>query len=104
MKTLYEGLFIFPETMSEEELDQAIAGVKLELDKLDGTLKSTTRMGKKTFSRPLKKQKAGQYVVMGFELDGSRIDAFKLRLKLATSAFRSQFVKADEVEVAAEEG
>jgi ribosomal protein S6 len=35
---LYEGLFIFPETLSEEELDQSIETVKEELEKLGGSL------------------------------------------------------------------
>ena len=59
-------------------------------------------MGKKTFARPLKKQKAGLYVVIMFNLDGAKIDAFKVRLKLTTNVFRHQFTVADGVEVAQE--
>ena len=103
MDTLYEGLFIFPETLDEEALDMAIARVKEELEKLGGTLESTTRMGKKDFARPLKKQKAGFYVVMMLKLEGAKLDAFKKRLKLATDVFRSQFVLAEESAVAQEE-
>lgn len=102
MNTLYEGLFIFPETLDEENLDQSIARVKEELEKLGGTLESTTRMGKKKFARSLKKQKAGIYVVLMFKLDGTKIDAFKKRLTLSTDVFRSQFVVATESEVAQE--
>ncbi|MBN2161923.1 MAG: 30S ribosomal protein S6 [Pontiellaceae bacterium] len=97
----YEGLFIFPEVLDEEGLDQAIGRVKEELEKLGGSLESTTRMGKKTFARPLKKQKAGLYVVMMFNLEGEKIDAFKARLKLTTNVFRHQFVEAS-VEAAQE--
>lgn len=103
MNTLYEGLFIFPEVLDEEGLDQSIAKVKEELEKLGGSIESTTRMGKKTFARPLKKQKAGLYVVIMFKLDGAKIDAFKARLKLTTNVFRHQFVEGSGVEVAAEE-
>lgn len=99
MNTLYEGLFIFPETLDEEGLDQSIARVKEELEKLGGSLESTTRMGKKTFSRPLKKQRAGFYVVLMFKLEGEKIDTFKNRLKLSTNVFRHQFVVANESEV-----
>ena len=102
MNTLYEGLFIFPETLDEENLDLAVARVKEELEKLGGTLESTTRMGKKNFARPLKKQKAGLYVVLMFNLEGSKIDAFKARLKLSTNVFRAQFVVPTELEVAQE--
>jgi small subunit ribosomal protein S6 len=103
LNTLYEGLFIFPETLDEEGLDQAIARVKEELEKLGGSIEGVTRLGKKTFARPLKKQKAGLYVVSTFKLDGSKMDAFKARLKLTTNVFRHQFVEAGaEVEVAQE--
>ncbi|VGO15321.1 30S ribosomal protein S6 [Pontiella desulfatans] len=94
---LYEGLFIFPEVLDEEGLDQAITRVKEELEKLGGSIESTTRMGKKTFARPLKKQKAGLYVVAMFNIDGTKLDAFKARLKLATNVFRHQFVQASEI-------
>ena len=102
MNTLYEGLFIFPETLDEENLDLAVASVKEELEKLGGSLESTTRMGKKNFARPLKKQKAGIYVVLMFNLEGNKIDAFKARLKLSTNVFRAQFVVATELEVVQE--
>lgn len=102
MKTLYEGLFIFPEMLDEEGLDLAIARVKEELEKLGGTLESATRLGKKTFARPLHKQKAGFYVVLMIKLEGGKIDAFKHRLKLATDVFRAQFVKAEETETVQE--
>jgi small subunit ribosomal protein S6 len=102
LNTLYEGLFIFPETLDEETLELAIVRVKEELEKLGGSLESTTRMGKKNFARPLKKQKAGFYVVLMIKLDGTKLDAFKKRLTLATDVFRSQFVLAEESEVVQE--
>jgi ribosomal protein S6 len=102
LNTLYEGLFIFPEVLDEEALDLAIGRVKEELEKLGGAIESTTRMGKKAFARPLKKQKAGLYVVMMFNIDGTKLDAFKARLKLSTNVFRHQFVEASGVETAQE--
>ena len=102
MNTLYEGLFIFPETLDEDHLDMSINRVKEEIEKLGGSLESTTRMGKKNFARPLKKQKAGHYVVMMVRLDGRKLDAFRKRLKLASDVFRSQIVAAEEAEAAQE--
>ena len=102
MKTLYEGLFIFPELLDDEQLDQAVDAVKSELEKLGGTLESSTRIGKRTFARPQRKKKAGNYVVIMFRLDGDQIDALKHRLKLATNVFRAQFVKQDEAKAVQE--
>jgi ribosomal protein S6 len=96
LKTLYEGLFIFPEILDEEQLDQAIADVKAEIEKLDGSLESSTRLGKRTFARPMKKKKAGIYVIIELRIDGANIDALKRRLKLATNVFRAQIVTKDE--------
>lgn len=96
METLYEGFFIFPETLDEEQLDQAIDAVKAELEKLGGSLESTTRLGKRSFARPMKKKKAGIYAIIMFRLEGGKIDALKHRLKLGTNVFRAQFVKKDE--------
>ena len=104
MNTLYEGLFIFPEVLDEEGLDQSIAQVKVELEKLGGSIESSTRMGKKTFARPLKKQKAGHYVVLMINIDGTKLDAFKARLKLTSDVFRHQIVEAaGAVEAVAQE-
>lgn len=102
MKTLYEGLFIFPETLEDAQLDLAIEAVKTEMEKLGGTLENSTKLGKRSFSRPLRKKKAGIYVVIMFRLDGVQIDAFKRRLKLATNVFRSQFMAKAELGVAQE--
>lgn len=102
MKTLYEGLFIFPETLDDAQLDQAIEAVKVELEKLGGTLESSTRLGKRSFARPLRKKKGGIYVVIMFRLDGAQVDVLKHRLKLTTNVFRAQFMQKDEA-VAAQE-
>jgi ribosomal protein S6 len=102
LKTLYEGLFIFPEILDDVQLDQALEAVKVELEKLEGVLESSTRLGKRSFARPMKKKKGGIYVVIMFRLDGSRIDAFKHRLKLATNVFRAQFMQKDEAVTAQE--
>ena len=93
MKTLYEGLFIFPETLDEAQLDQAVEAVKVEMEKLGGALESSTRLGKRSFARPLRKKKGGIYVVVMFQLEGGQIDALKRRLKLATNVFRAQFME-----------
>lgn len=102
MKTLYEGLFIFPEALDEAQLDQSVEAVKTELEKLGGTLESSTRLGKRSFARPMSKKKAGFYVVIMFRLDGGQIDAFKHRLKLTTNVFRAQFMEKSGAVVAQE--
>jgi len=102
LKALYEGLFIFPETLNEEQLDQAIDAVKAEIEKIGGSFEGSTRLGKRTFARPMKKKKAGIYAIIMFNMDGADIPALKHRLKLGANVFRSQFVKKEESDVAQE--
>ena len=76
--------------------------MKVELEKLGGTLESSTRLGKRSFARPLRKKKGGIYAVLMFRLEGGQIDALKRRLKLATNVFRAQFMQKDEAVTAQE--
>jgi len=101
LKTLYEGLFIFPETLEEEQLDQAIAAVKTEIESLEGVFENATRLGKRSFARPMKKKKAGIYAIITFRIEGLKVADLKRRLKLATNVFRAQFMKVDEAALAA---
>ena len=91
MSRIYEGLFIFPETLDEEGLDKAIEAVNNELVNLGGSLDSSVRMGKRQFARMMKKQKSGYYVVLVFSLETEKIAKFKERLKLGNDVFRYQF-------------
>jgi ribosomal protein S6 len=92
---LYEGLFIFPETVREEEFDAVTAGVRAEIEKLGGQVESLTRMGQRGFARLLQKRKSGHYVVSRFHLDPGQLTALRTRIKLGGQVFRAQFTRAD---------
>jgi len=91
---LYEGMFIFPESMKDEALDAAVGRVREEIEKFGGKIENVTRLGKRTFARPMKKQKAGQYAVIGFSLSGGKIVELRERLKLSADVFRAQIAAA----------
>jgi ribosomal protein S6 len=91
---MYEAMFIFPKAMNDEQLEEALAEVRGEIEKTGGEVKNMTRMGKRMFARPMKKQDSGHYVVMNVELDGSAIDVLRGRFKLNDKVFRVQFVNA----------
>lgn len=92
---LYEGMFIFPETIREEDFDAATARVRAEIEKLGGQIESLTRLGQRSFARPLQKTKSGHYVTSRFKLDGGQLTALQARLKLGGEVFRAQFTRAD---------
>lgn len=96
----YEGMFIFPKALSDEALEGVISSVGAEIEKLGGAVKSSTRLGRRTFARPLKKQDSGHYAVIVFELDGRSLPALKARFKLMDGIMRVQIVTAPAVKEA----
>lgn len=97
----YEAMIIFPESMKEEMLDGALEKVAGEVEKLGGRVENKTRMGRRVFARLLKKHAGGQYAVLGFFLDGSKIAPLQARFKLNEDIFRVQVVRAAEAPVEA---
>lgn len=91
----YEGMIIFPEDLSEEALDEAVGGVKAEIERQGGRVTSSTRLGKRNFARPMDKQKSGHYAVLGFEMEGAGIAVLHERFKLMPQVFRAQVFKAE---------
>jgi len=97
----YEAMIIFPESMKEETLEAALEKIGGEIEKLGGSVENKTRLGRRVFARPMQKQVAGQYAVMGFFLDGEKLAGLSARLKLNEEIFRVQFVRATEAPAAA---
>ena len=93
----YEAMFIFPETVRDEDLEAALDKVSGEIEKAGGKVDSTTRLGRRSFARPMHKQNAGQYTVIGFLLPGDKVRPLQARLKLNEQIFRVQIVRAPEV-------
>lgn len=94
---LYEAMFIFPESLKEDQLDGVVNHARGEIEKLGGRIENTTRLGKRAFARRMNKQQGGHYVVIGFRLAGDQITALQERYKLAEEVFRVQIHCADEV-------
>jgi small subunit ribosomal protein S6 len=92
----YEGMYIFPESFKDERLEEAINRAKQEIEKLGGKVEHVTRLGRKVFARPMKKQEAGQYVVMTFDLEGAQLRPLKERYRLSEEVFRIQVIRQDQ--------
>ena len=92
----YEAMMIFPDVMKEETLDAALEKIAGEIEKLGGSVGNKTRLGRRAFARPMDKQTAGQYAVMGFVLDPSKQAALNARFRLNEDLFRVQVVRAVE--------
>ena len=93
---MYEGMIIFPESLKDEEWDDAIGYVRGEIERLGGGVESVTRLGKRAFARPLgKRQTAGHYAVILFRMEGGQIATLRERLALGGRVFRAQFLRVE---------
>ena len=93
----YEAMIIFREDLKDTDWETAVAAVESEIQRLDGSVSSTTRLGKREFARPLQKQLSGHYGLMAFELAGDKVAPLLARLKLDERVFRVQVVTAPPV-------
>lgn len=104
----YEGMFIFQDSLKDEALEASVKDVREEIEKLGGKIENTARIGRRPFARLQgKRQKAGQYIVMNFQLDPQQITTLLARLHMKDEVFRSQIIRqsvAGEVAAAAKEG
>ncbi|MDA3926300.1 MAG: 30S ribosomal protein S6 [Kiritimatiellae bacterium] len=92
----YDGLYIFAGSARDEVLDKMIEAATVEITSLSGQILSTEMLGKKTFSRPMKKRDNGVYVKIRFELDPASIAPLVKRYKLVDEVFRVQILAVDE--------
>jgi small subunit ribosomal protein S6 len=90
----YEGLIILSQPADEQTLEDKLDKIRAEITKLGGTVEHTTRMGRQTFARRMKKKDTGFYVLVTFVLDPAKIAPLRERYKLNEDIFRAQFTLA----------
>jgi ribosomal protein S6 len=96
----YEGLFIFPELLNDEEFEAARSHVVGEIERNGGKILGQRRLGRREFARPLKKQRSGVYVRVVFEIDGDKIAKLHARYRLSDDVTRAQITCGDEQSLA----
>ena len=92
----YDALYIFvgiaKDDVLEANLDKALA----EVTRLGGNVLEKAQLGKRMFSRPMKKRENGVYVKVRLELDPSKVDELVKRYKLVEEVFRVQILAVDD--------
>ncbi|MGA0333198.1 MAG: 30S ribosomal protein S6 [Kiritimatiellia bacterium] len=96
----YEAMVILPESLTEDEIEQGLDRLTATVKKLGGQASKASRMGRKTFARPMHKQTVGEYALLRFELDGEKIAELQSILKLDESIFRVQFTRLPDAATA----
>ena len=92
---MYEGLFIFPDSLKEDVVQAAAGRLRSEIEKLDGIVHDVIPLGRRQLARPLKKMECGFFVRIAFDLDPSKVAGLRARFKLNESLFREQVVQVD---------
>lgn len=98
--TTYEGLFVFPEQLQDQEVEEARQAVVADLERFGAKLLGSRTLGRRTFARPIKKMRAGVYVRMVFEMDNQGVDGLRRRLALQDKLIRAQITVGDEQSLA----
>ncbi len=93
----YEAMLIFSESFKDDKLEEAVDKVKAEIEKAGGKVQGATRLGRRSFARPMSKETAGHYVVVSFELPADKMAAIQGRFKLNEDIFRVQIVRQPEI-------
>jgi small subunit ribosomal protein S6 len=80
MKT-YEITFITKEDLKEKPVKQI-------LENAGGRILSTSSLGQKSFTYPIKKEKAGFYTTVGFEIDPEKVTDLNKKLSMEEEILR----------------
>ena len=92
----YDALYIFVGIAKDDALEANLEKALAEVTRLGGNVLEKVSLGKRAFSRPMKKRESGVYVKVRLELDPANVDALVKRYKLVEEVFRVQILAVDE--------
>ena len=84
----YDGLYILPDQLKEDEALKAWDSIKSELQKAGGVISAEKPPSRRSFARTLAKKRSGYYAEVAFELDPGHVDGLLKRHKLDERIFR----------------
>ena len=92
----YEALYIFVGIAKDDALNANLEKALAEVARLGGNVLTTESLGKRQFSRPMKKKDNGVYVKVRFEIDPAKLVELVNRYHLVEEVFRVQILAVDE--------
>ena len=92
----YDALYIFVGIAKDDALEANLDKALAEVTRLGGNVIEKVQLGKRVFSRPMKKRENGVYVKVRLELDPSKVDELVKRYKLVEEVFRVQILAVDD--------
>ena len=92
----YDALYIFVGIAKDDALEANLEKALTEVTRLGGNVLEKVQLGKRMFSRPMKKRESGVYVKVRLELDPAKVDELVKRYKLVEEVFRVQILSVDD--------
>ena len=92
----YDALYIFVGIAKDDALEANLEKALAEVTRLGGNVLEKVSLGRRNFSRPMKKRESGVYVKVRFEIDPAKVDELVKRYKLVEEVFRVQFLAVDD--------
>ena len=92
----YDALYIFVGIAKDDALEANLDKALAEVTRLGGNVLEKVQLGKRQFSRPMKKRENGVYVKVRLELDPAKVDELVKRYKLVEEVFRVQILAVDD--------
>ena len=92
----YDALYIFVGIAKDDALEANLEKALAEVARLGGNVLEKVQLGKRMFSRPMKKRENGVYVKVRLELDPAKVDELVKRYKLVEEVFRVQILAVDD--------
>ena len=75
----YDALYIFVGIAKDDALEANLEKALAEVERFDGKILEKVSLGRRSFSRPMKKRESGVYVKVRLELDPANVDALVKR-------------------------
>ena len=92
----YDALYIFVGIAKDDALEAYLDKALAEVTRLGGNVLEKVQLGKRMFSRPMKKRENGVYALVRFELDPSKVKELVNRYRLVEEVFRVQILAVDD--------
>lgn len=101
----YDALYIFVGMLRDDAVEASLEKALAEVTRLGGNVLEKVSLGKRSFSRPIRKRESGVYVKVRMELDPQKVAELVNRYHLVEDVFRVQILAVDdrrEVKIAQE--
>ena len=92
----YDALYIFVGIAKDGALEACLEKALAEVEKRGGKILEKVSLGRRAFSRPMKKRDSGVYVKVRFEMDPAQLEDLVKRYRLVEEVFRVQILAVDD--------